>query len=108
TLQVRNNDDTHYQDQFTAGAAIQTALFAVVNLVALGRRWLPAYAPAAPLLHLMSLLLPLDLVSEFRTKMLESQFEWRRLRSLHAIGILGGAIVAVSMAFGGFGVYALL
>ena len=79
TLQVRNNEDTHYQDHFTAGAVIQTTLFIGVNLVAIGLQFTPTYAATAPLLHLMSPLLLLDLVSEFRTKMLERQFEWQRL-----------------------------
>jgi len=108
TLQVRDNEETHYQDHFTAGAVIQTALFIGVNLVAVGLQFTTTYAATAPLLHLMSPLLLLDLVSEFRTKMLERQFEWQRLRTLHAVGLVAGAIVAVTMAVSGFGVYALL
>ena len=108
TLQVRNTEETHYQDHFTAGAVMQTSLFLLVNLIAVGLRFTATYAPVAPLLHLMSPLLLLDLVSEFRTKMLERQFEWQRLRTLHAVGLIAGAVVAVTMAVGGFGVYALL
>jgi O-antigen/teichoic acid export membrane protein len=108
TLQVRSDDETHYQDHFTAGAVIQGTLFVLVNLMAFGIRYVPAYAPAAPLLHIMSLLLPLDLVSEFRVKMLERSLEWRRLRTLHAAGLTIGAALAVTMALSGFGAYSLL
>ncbi len=108
TLQVRSDAETHYQDHFTAGAVIQGVLFLLVNVMAFGLRFVPAYAPAAPLLHVMSLLLPLDLVSEFRVKMLERSLEWRRLRTLHAIGLALGAALAITMALTGWGAYALL
>lgn len=108
TLQVRSETETHYQDQFTAGAVIQGTLFLLVNLLAFGLRFTEAYAPASVLLHVMSLLLPLDLVSEFRVKMLERSMEWRRLRTLHAIGLTLGAALALTMAWTGWGAYALL
>lgn len=107
TLQVRSDADTHYQVHFTAGLFIQSALFLTTNLVALGMRLSPRYAPAAPYLHLMSLLLPLDLVCEFRVKMLERQLDWRRLRTLHAIGFGSGASLAVAMGLLGFGAWSL-
>lgn len=108
TLQVRSDSETHYQDHFTAGAVIQAVLFLLVNAMAFGLRFIPAYAPAAPLLHVMSLLLPLDLISEFRVKMLERSLEWRRLRTLHAVGLALGASLAIVMALTGWGAYALL
>jgi len=108
TLQVRSDADTHYQDHFTAGAAIQGVLFVLLNLLAVGARFVPAYAPAANLLHIMSLLLPLDLVSEFRVKMLERSLDWRRLRTLHATGLALGAALAIVMALSGCGAYSLL
>ncbi|MDR1989808.1 MAG: oligosaccharide flippase family protein [Acidobacteriaceae bacterium] len=108
TLLVRSDEETNYQDQFTAGVFIQGALFLLVNLMAFGIRSLPAYAPAAYALHIMSLLLPLDLISEFRVKMIERQMDWKRLRTLHAVGLTLGAVLALSMAFAGGGVYSLL
>jgi O-antigen/teichoic acid export membrane protein len=108
TLQVRADRDTHYQDQFTAGAFIQGALFILINLMALGIRFLPAYEPAANLLHVMSLMLPLDLISELRVKMLERQMDWKRLRTLHAVGLSLGAALALTMALTGCGAYSLL
>jgi polysaccharide transporter, PST family len=108
TMQVRTDDETHYQDQFTAGAVIQAVLFVAVNLVAVALRSVPGYAPVAPLLHVTSLMLPIDLVCEFRIKMLERQFEWRRHRTLFALGLVIGAVTAVVLAVNGAGAYALV
>src|SRR5262245_27031518 len=38
TLQVRDDQQVHYQDHFTAGLVIQTAMCAITNVVALGLR----------------------------------------------------------------------
>ena len=108
TLQVRDEKDAHWQEQFTAGAVIQLAMFIVTNLVAFTLRWLPSYAEIAPYLHVMSVLFLLDLGCEFRRKMIERQFDWKRLRVLHAIGIFMGAVASVGLALAGWGVYALL
>lgn len=108
TLQVRRDEDTHYQDHFTAGAVIQMTVFLVANAAA-GVMWLvPGYRPAAPLMHAMSLLFPLDLASELRVKMLERALDWRRLRLLHAAGLLGSAALSVTMALTGWGAWSLL
>jgi O-antigen/teichoic acid export membrane protein len=108
TLQVRTDDETHYQDHFTAGVVIQGALFLLVNGLALGLRFVPTYAPVAPLLHVMSLLLPIDLVCELRTRMLERSFDWQRQRMLHAVGLIAGTVVALTLGLSGAGAYALL
>ena len=108
TLQVRRDEDTHYQDHFTAGAVIQVGVFAAANAVA-GVMWLvPGYRPAAPLLHAMSVLFLLDLASEFRVKMLERALDWRRLRLLHASGLVASASASVTMAVTGWGAWSLL
>lgn len=108
TLQVRRDEDTRYQDHFTAGAVIQLCVFLVANAVA-GLMWLvPGYRPAAPLLHAMSVLFLLDLASEFRVKMLERSLNWRRLRLLHAAGLVGSASLSVTMALQGWGAWSLL
>jgi O-antigen/teichoic acid export membrane protein len=108
TLQLRDDAQVDYQTHFTAGLAIQTAMFGVANAIAVGLRWLPAYAAAAPALHLMSLIFLLDLPSELRVKMLERLLEWRRLRLLHAIGLIISAALSIGLALRGWGVFALL
>jgi len=108
TLQARDHERVHYQDHFTAGLVIQVAIFLVANLVAVALRWIPAYAPVAPVLHLMSVLFLLDLPSEFRVKMLERALDWRRLRLLHGLALLAGGVWSIVLALSGWGVYALL
>ena len=108
TLQVRDGESVHYQDHFTAGLAVQLLVFTVVNGVAIGCRFVPAYAPVSPVLHVMAVLFLLDLPSEFRVKMLERELDWRRLRSLQAVGFVGGGMVSIGLAFAGAGVFALL
>ena len=108
TLQVRDGGALHYQDHFTAGAVVQLGLVAIVNVAALGLRWLPDYAPVSPVLHIMSVLFLLDLPAEFRVKMLERELDWRRLRLLQAMGFAVGGAASIALAFAGAGVYALL
>jgi O-antigen/teichoic acid export membrane protein len=108
TLQVRDHEAVAYQDHFTAGAVIQIGLAIAVNAVAIGLRWLPDYAATSGVLHVMSVLFLLDLPAEMRVKMLERELNWRRLRSLQAVGFISGAGVSIVLAWSGAGVYALL
>ncbi len=48
-LQTRHEEEADFQLHFTAGAFIQSSLFLIVNLIALGLRWVPAYAEITPL-----------------------------------------------------------
>ena len=108
TLVVRDDSEVNYQEQFTAGCFIQGTLFVAANVGALVLRWFPTYAPIAPLLHVMSLAFLLDLPSELRTRMLERALNWRRLRTIEAVGIVGSALLSLALALAGSGVYALL
>lgn len=107
-LLVRDEREVRYQDHFSAGLAIQLVVFTVANLIAVALRWTPSYASASPLFHVMSVIFLLDLPSELRVKMLERALDWPRLRLLHAVGLVAGAGLAVSLALSGLGVYALL
>jgi O-antigen/teichoic acid export membrane protein len=108
TLQVKGDHEAHYQEHFTAGAALQIGMFAITNIVAVALRWLPKYAPVAPMIHVMSLTFLLEWPCEVRRKMIERQFDWRSLRLLHGIGLLLNAVVALVMAAMGAGAFALL
>src|SRR5688572_24641327 len=108
TLQVQADDQTHYQEHFTAGAVLQLGMFAVANLTALVLQWIPAYAAVAPLLHVMSLTFLFEWPCELRRKMIERTFDWRRLRLLHAVGLALNAALSIGLALGGAGVYALV
>jgi O-antigen/teichoic acid export membrane protein len=83
-------------------------MFLVTNVTALILRWLPPYAPVAPLLHVLSLTFLLEWPCELRRKMLERAFDWRRLRLIHAVGLILNAALAVALALAGAGVYALV
>lgn len=107
-LQPRRDAEVDYHLHFTAGAAFQITAFLAANVVALVVRTVPAYAETAPLIHLLSLTFLLEWPCEVRRKMLERALDWRRLRLLHAVGLLASATLAVLMALGGAGVYALV
>lgn len=108
TLQLRNDRDVDYQLHFTMGGAMQLSMFALTNVVAVALRWIPAYAAVAPAVHVMSITFILEWPCELRRKMIERALDWRRLRLLHAIGLIVNGIVAIAMAWMGAGVYALL
>ncbi len=107
-LQVRNDSALHLQDHFTAGAAIQGALFLVANVLALVLQASDTYRPIAPLLHVASLLFLIELPGEFCSRLLERQLEFRRLRTLGAVSLVVTAMVAVALALSGAGVWALV
>lgn len=106
-LQVRNDHDAHYQEHFTASGMIQSGIFIITNLVAIGMRWFPDYAPIAPYIHVMSMTFMLEWPCELRRKMLERNFDWKTLRLLHATGLIAAAVLAIVMAKSGAGAYAL-
>ena len=108
TLQVETEDETHYQEHFTAGAVLQIGMFLLTNFIAVCLRWIPAYSSTTPLLHVMSVTFLLEWPCELRRKMIERAFDWRRLRLVHAIGLSINAALAIILGWMGAGVYALL
>ncbi len=107
-LQVRNDDDVHAQDHFTAGIVIQIFIFFVSNLVALALRYVPSHAYVSQYIHVLSPILLLSAIGGFRYRLLERDLRWRRYRLLQVIGILLTAITMLGLAFSGAGVYGLL
>lgn len=108
TFQIPETEEPDYQNIFTIGGLIQGAIFVLVNLMAVGMKLIPRYAPAAPLLQAMSVIFILDWMHELRTNMLERNLDWMRLRTMQAVGIVISNICALAMALLGAGVYALL
>jgi O-antigen/teichoic acid export membrane protein len=108
TLQVKNEDETRYQEHFTAGAVLQLGVFLAANLVAVALRFFPTYAPVSPLVHVMSFTFLLEWPCELRRKMIERSFDWRKLRLLHATGLVASTVLAIVMGMSGAGIYALL
>lgn len=107
-LQVKDAKDARFQEHFTAGAVLNIGMFCVANLVAFALRTSSEWAQVAPLLHVMSLTFLLEWPCEVRRKMIEREFDWKTLRILHGIGLALTALLAIGMALGGFGTYALL
>jgi teichuronic acid exporter len=107
-LQVRDDAEARYQEHFTAGGVIQGGLFLLTNAAALVLRFAPPYAAIAPLLHVMSLTFLLDWPSFLRATMLERNLDWRRLRSLHGVGLVSASVLSVVLAVLGAGIWALL
>lgn len=107
-LQVKDEEDALYQEHFTASAILQIGIFLLTNVVALILHWTPTYAQVAPYIHVMSFTFLLEWPCELRRKMIERQFDWRRLRLLQAMGLIGSVILALVMAWAGAGTYALL
>lgn len=108
TLQVRRDEDANFDDHFTAGAVLQIGAFLLTNLAAVSLHWISSFAALAPLLHVMSLTFILEWPCELRRKMIERELDWRRLRLLHAVGLIISAVTAIVMASLGAGVYSLL
>jgi O-antigen/teichoic acid export membrane protein len=108
TMQLRPNEPVDYQNHFTFGGLIQAVMFGAVNLAAVILRHFPKYAEVAPVFHLTSIFFLLDWPSELRLKMLERELNWKRLRTLQAVGVAGNALLAILLAMLGLGVYALV
>ncbi|HUB83245.1 MAG TPA: oligosaccharide flippase family protein [Bryobacteraceae bacterium] len=108
TLQLRPEEPVDYQSHFTAGAFLQIAMCALVNVAAYVLRHFAKYAGIAPVLHATSIFFLLDWAGEFRVKMLERALDWKRLRSLQAIGLAASSSLAIVLAKLGLGVYALV
>ena len=107
-LQVKDEEDALYQEHFTASALLQIGIFLITNVVAMILHSKPTYAPITLYIHVMSITSLLEWPCELRRKMIERQFNWRRPRLLQAIGLIGGVILALVMAWAGAGTYALL
>lgn len=108
SIQVKDTEDPSFQDHFTAGAFLNTAMCLVTNIVAIALYWSTTWREVAPFLHLMSIQFLLLWPSELRRRMIERNLDWKRLRSLHALGLVLSAVLALAMAWMGMGSYALL
>jgi len=108
TLQSRSDEDVHYQVHFTASGAIQTVMFILTNVIAVALRFTENYSAVSMFVHVMSVGFILEWPCELYRKMLERSLNWRRLRSLHAVGLVVSSLVAISMGYLDAGAYALL
>jgi O-antigen/teichoic acid export membrane protein len=108
TLQVSSEEEPDYQVHFTAGIVLQGFAFLLANGVAFYFSTTEKYAPVAAPMHVASFAFLLEWPCELRRRMLERNFEWRRLNTLHAVGIFAGSLTGLAMGLSGFGIYALV
>lgn len=108
SLQLKEHEEVPWQDHFTASVVLNLAMFVVINIIGIVFWWLPGWRELAPFVHVMSATFILGVPKEFRLKMLERSFNWKRLRILHGIGMLASTLLAIIMAWAGCGTYSLL
>jgi PST family polysaccharide transporter len=107
-LQLRGNETTDWDAHWHAGTSIQVALCAVCNAIAAGAWLLPAYRPIAPVLHVASIGLLIDVPSQMANVRLRREMNFRSLRLTHAAATLVTVISSIALAFAGAGAYALI
>lgn len=107
-IQIQDDDSVDYHLHFTAGAIINLTMFLVAHGIAAVLHSTTTYRPVANLLHVLSFTFLLEWPCEFRRKMLERAFDWKRLRLLHGAGLLCSSTLAVLMGLRGAGAYALV
>ena len=108
SLQIRNEASVNYQDLFTTSVYVNFLLCLLVNFAALGIDTFPEYANLQLPLHFLSIGFLLQPGRAIRIAMLKRQLNWKRIRSLHAIGFIFSAIFAIPLAYSGAGIYALI
>ncbi|MDP2829676.1 MAG: oligosaccharide flippase family protein [Sulfuricellaceae bacterium] len=107
-LQLRDPADVDWQAHFTAGIVLNSALYCLTLLVAWALYFSERYHGAAwPLAGLATVLL-VDTAGALRIRMLETQHNWKRLRTLLTIGTSLGLVSGLIVALLGGGVWALV
>lgn len=107
-LQVRDDSKVNYQLHFTFGFFLQVFMFVLTNLIALIMSYFSFYDSITIYIHIMSIVFFLELFSEIQRIEYQRNLDWKRMRILHAIGLILGAILAIFMANLGAGIYALI
>lgn len=107
-IQLRGNQTPDWDLHWHAGTWIQVALCAVCNAIAAVAWLLPAYRPIAPVLHLASIGLLIDVPSQIANVQLRRDMNFRSLRLTHAAATLVTIASSIALAFAGAGAYALI
>jgi len=107
-IQVRNEQDIPTPEIFIFAIGMAFVLFLAGNLVAFCVSFLPKYSDISGLLHLMSFTFFLHPARALRVSMLQRALDWKRIRVLHLVGFLVSAVVSISLAYLGAGIFALI
>ena len=108
SLQIRKFEEIDYQTHFTSGLFIQIIVIIITLITAFVLSFTKTYHEISLLVALMSFLFILDLPSQLQIKQFEKKLDWKRLRTLHAIGLVASSITAIILGLLGTEVYALL
>ncbi|MBI3790168.1 MAG: oligosaccharide flippase family protein [Gemmatimonadetes bacterium] len=107
-LQLHEGEDPDWTLHWHAAAVLQGGLFLAANVIA-GVYWfLPAYRPAAPLLHVGSLGCLLNLPHLFAYQLLQRELDFRRSRLGIILSSLANTVATVALGVSGFGAYAIV
>jgi O-antigen/teichoic acid export membrane protein len=107
-LQLPSNETPDWSAHWRAGFCIQTLLCLLCNAVG-GLAWLsPAYRPIAPVLHVASIGLLIDVPSQVANIRLRRAMNFRTLRIVHASATTLSVVSSIGLAFSGAGAYALI
>jgi PST family polysaccharide transporter len=107
-LQLPAGETPDWSAHWRAGFCIQTLLCLACNAVA-GAAWLfPAYRPMAPVLHVASIGLLIDVPSQVANIRLRRAMNFRTLRIVHAFAAIVTVVSSIALALSGAGAYALI
>jgi PST family polysaccharide transporter len=107
-IQLPSGATPDWSAHWRAGFCIQTLLCLICNAVA-GLAWLfPAYRPIAPVLHVASIGLLIDVPSQVAGVRLRRAMDFRTLRIVHAFAAIVTVISSIGLALAGAGAYALI
>ncbi len=107
-LQLPDGEEPDWTLHWHAAFVLQGGLFLAANAVA-GVYWLlPAYRPAAPLLHIGSIGCLLNLPHLFAYQLLQRELDFRRSRLGIVLSSLANTTTTVVLGLSGFGAYAIV
>ena len=107
-LQLHEGDEPDWTLHWHAALVLQASLFVLANLIA-GVYWLlPAYRPAAPLLHIGSIGCLLNLPHLFAYQLLQRELDFRTSRLGVVLCTLANTATTVVLGLAGFGAYAIV
>lgn len=107
-LQLRDPKQIDWQAHFTAGAIVNSTLFAVTLIIAFVLSRIPHFQATALPLSIAALSFLLDIPAALRQRMVQVDHDWMRFRALTIIGTLLGHVLALAIAAAGGGVWALI
>ena len=107
-MQLPQNETPDWGTHWTAGFYIQFALCTLCNTIAALAWLLPAYRAIAPVLHVASIGLLIDVPCQMANIRLRRAMNFRTLRIVHASATLVTVVSSIGLALAGAGAYALI